>query len=147
MSISFVRSMLGTCLVAFSVSALAQGSTANPSRSLSSASELSARGSGLIVQGSVDTLAAASELTVTSIATAADVSTIVLRDLSKAAEISVQVASEVAGAMSLAIGTAVQVVAEATGYSLVYAGKVLAFIPNEAGKAMLHHSRQPPAPR
>jgi len=35
----------------------------------------------------------------------------------------------------------VEVVAMSAGQALVASGKVLAFIPNESGKALLHHSK------
>ena len=43
--------------------------------------------------------------------------------------------------LSLAAGTTLEVAALSTGHALVLSGKVLAFIPNEAGKALLHHAR------
>ena len=39
------------------------------------------------------------------------------------------------------VGTSVEVVTASTGHVLVLAGKAIAFIPNEVGKALLHHSR------
>jgi hypothetical protein len=41
----------------------------------------------------------------------------------------------------LAVGTSVKTVAESTGYALIASGKLLAFIPNEIGMALLHQSR------
>ena len=38
-------------------------------------------------------------------------------------------------------GTTLDVVATSTGHMLVFSGKVLAFIPNELGKALLHHEK------
>ena len=38
-------------------------------------------------------------------------------------------------------GAAVSAVAMSTGHALVVSGQVIAFIPNELGKALLHHSR------
>jgi hypothetical protein len=40
----------------------------------------------------------------------------------------------------VAAGTTLDVVATASGHMLVLSGKVLAFIPNELGKALLHHA-------
>ena len=122
-------------------------SMTHASRGMSDASALSVQGASTMVRGSVGVLAGASELTVASISTVGTVSTVVLRDLSRAGEVSLQVASEVAAAASLAVGSVVQVVAEATGYTLVNAGRVIAYIPNEAGRAMIHQSRQTRAVR
>ena len=44
-------------------------------------------------------------------------------------------------ALSLAAGAVVNVVALSTGHMLVMSGKAIAFIPNELGKALLHHSK------
>jgi hypothetical protein len=41
---------------------------------------------------------------------------------------------------SVAVGTSVRVVAESTGYAVIASGKLLAFIPNAIGEALLHHS-------
>jgi hypothetical protein len=44
-------------------------------------------------------------------------------------------------ASALAVGTVVTVSAISTGLMLVAAGEALAFIPNEIGKALLHHEK------
>jgi hypothetical protein len=43
--------------------------------------------------------------------------------------------------VGLTVGTSVKTIAESTGYALVASGKLLAFIPNEIGMALLHQSR------
>ena len=53
----------------------------------------------------------------------------------------VEVSGQVAGAASVGVGTAVQVSATGTGVILSAAGQVLAFIPNEIGKALMHNER------
>ena len=46
------------------------------------------------------------------------------------------------GSMSvLAAGTAVTVVAVSTGHMLMLSGKAIAYVPNAAGNAILHHSK------
>ena len=45
------------------------------------------------------------------------------------------------GGLSLATGAVLEVVTASTGYVLVMSGKTIAFLPNEAGKALLHHAR------
>jgi hypothetical protein len=42
---------------------------------------------------------------------------------------------------SVAVGTSVRVVAESTGYAVIASGKLLAFIPNAIGQALLHQSQ------
>jgi hypothetical protein len=96
-----------------------------------------------MVVGSVAALSAieASELTVKAVQASAQGTVLVLQRASDGAEFSVRTASELGQAIGVSVGSAVQVVAESTGHVLVASGKVLAFIPNELGRALLHHSR------
>lgn len=64
-----------------------------------------------------------------------------LQGVSGAIETSATIAAEVAEAASVGVGTSVRVVAESTGHALVASGVLLAFVPNEIGRALLHHSR------
>jgi hypothetical protein len=98
---------------------------------------------GSMVVGSVAALSAieASELTVKAVQASAQGTVLVLQRASDGAEFSVRTASELGQAIGVSVGSAVQVVAESTGHVLVASGKVLAFIPNELGRALLHHSR------
>lgn len=81
---------------------------------------------------------------VTSIAQlSADTTEIILDAVSGAAKLSVHVATSVARGLSISAGTAVQAVAASTGTVLLASGKVLAFIPNTVGQALLHHERVP----
>ena len=43
--------------------------------------------------------------------------------------------------LSLMAGTVVKVVAVSTGHMLVLSGKAIAYVPNAAGNAILHHSK------
>jgi hypothetical protein len=108
---------------------------------LSDASDLVAEGAALVVVGSLSAVAASGTVVVDSIETAGDASLIVLAGASDAAQATVRLSGRAAREASLAVGTSVNVVATSTGYLLVTAGKVLAFIPNEIGKALIHHSR------
>ncbi|CAM2159626.1 MULTISPECIES: hypothetical protein [Paraburkholderia] len=86
-----------------------------------------ATGSGLIVssivEGTTDTL------------------TVVFKAVADGSKATVAVSTNAARKAGLSVGAAVNVVSEATGYALIASGQLLAFIPNEAGKALLHHSR------
>lgn len=64
-----------------------------------------------------------------------------LQGVSGAIETSATIARDAAEAASVGVGTSVRVVAESTGYALVASGVLLAFVPNEMGRALLHHSR------
>ncbi len=113
-----------------------QGST-----ELSNASELVSEGSATVVYGSMSALAASGTVVVDSVVATGDASVIVLIGASDAARATIQLSGRAAREASLAAGTSVNLVATSTGYLLVSAGKVLAFVPNEIGKALLHHSR------
>ena len=53
----------------------------------------------------------------------------------------VQTSASAAREVGVSVGSAVNVVAESTGYTLITAGKILAFVPNEIGKELLHQSK------
>ena len=65
----------------------------------------------------------------------------VLERLSDGARASVEVSGRAASAVSVGVGTAVAVSVIGTGVLLSAAGEVLAFIPNELGRALLHNER------
>jgi hypothetical protein len=128
--------MLLLCLFCEARAGEQQGSS-----DMSNASELVAEGSALVVTGSLSALAASGTVVVDSIEASGDASMIVLAGASDAAQATVRLSSRAARATSLAVGESVNVVATSTGYLLVTSGKVLAFIPNQTGKALLHNSR------
>lgn len=64
-----------------------------------------------------------------------------LERASDGAQASVRVAGNVASGVVMGVGTVVAVSAIGTGLLLSTAGEVLAFIPNELGRALLHNER------
>jgi hypothetical protein len=104
-------------------------------------SNASANLSGVVVGGSILTLAATGSVVVASVRTVGDGIEVVLEGAADASRATVRLSGRLAAGVSLAAGTAVEVVTASTGYVLVASGKALAFLPNEAGKALLHHSR------
>lgn len=104
-------------------------------------SNASAKLSGVVVGGSILTLAATGSVVVASVRTVGDGIEVVLASAADASRATVRLSGRLAAGVSLAAGTAVEVVTASTGYVLVASGKALAFLPNEAGKALLHHSR------
>lgn len=94
-----------------------------------------------VVAGSVLTVVGASSLVVDSVQTVGDGIEVVLSSAADGSQATLQFSGKALEGASLAAGTAVSVVAMAAGHALVVAGKVIAFLPNEAGKALLHHSR------
>ncbi|MCY1531623.1 hypothetical protein D9M68_668540 [compost metagenome] len=65
----------------------------------------------------------------------------VLERVSDGARASVEVSGRAVSAVSTGVGTAVVVSVIGTGVLLSAAGEVLAFIPNELGRALLHNER------
>ncbi len=104
-------------------------------------SNASANLSGVVVGGSLLTLAATGSVVVASARTVGDGIEVVLEGAADASRATVRLSGRAAAGVSLAAGTALEVVTASTGYVLVMSGKVIAFLPNEAGKALLHHSR------
>lgn len=65
----------------------------------------------------------------------------VLERASDAARVSVEVAGKVAEGSLLLVGTAVTVSVISAGVVLSAAGRAIAFVPNEVGRALLHNQR------
>jgi hypothetical protein len=114
---------------------------AAPAADPSAPSQASANLSAVAVDGSLLTLAAAGQVVVASVRTTGQVLEIVLAGTADASRATVRLSGKAAGGLSLATGTVLEVVAASTGQLLVMSGKVIAFFPNEAGKALLHHAR------
>lgn len=107
---------------------------------LSNASELVAGGSALVLLGSMSAVAGSANVVVASVETVGESTVIVLKGASEAANATIRLSGKAAQGVSVVAGTAVSVTAMASGYALVAAGEVIAFIPNEIGKSLIHHS-------
>lgn len=81
------------------------------------------------------------EFTVTAVRASAKGVELVLQGTSDAIETSARVSVEAMQSASVGVGTSVRVVAESTGYALLASGVLLAFVPNEIGRGLLHHAR------
>jgi len=114
---------------------------AAPDGAPSAPSQASANLSAVVVGGSILTLAAAGSVVVASVRTVGDGLEIVLESAVDASRATIRLSSKAAGGLSLATGTVLEVVTASTGQVLVMSGKAIAFLPNEAGKALLHHDR------
>ncbi len=68
---------------------------------------------------------------------------VVLKGVGNSMTATVNLSKSAVQALALSTGTAVQLSAEASGTVLIASGKVIAFIPNELGKALLGQSRVP----
>ena len=119
----------------------AQGAEQQDTSTLSNASELVGEGSALLVYGSLSAVGASGTVVVDSVEVAGDASLLVLAGASDAGRAAIRLSGRAARGASLAAGTGVSLVALSTGYLLVSAGNIICFVPNELGKALLHHSR------
>ena len=122
--------------------AIASGTVqAAPDGAPSAASQASANLSSAVVFGSVLSVAAAGSLVVASVGTVGEGVEVVLESAFDASRTTVRLSGKALGGLSLATGAVLEVVTASTGYVLVMSGKTIAFLPNEAGKALLHHAR------
>jgi hypothetical protein len=96
---------------------------------------------GSVVLGSIAVVGVAGSVVVDSVASAADGIEVVLEGAGQASRATVRLSGDAARGLSIGAGTVLQVVALSAGHALVLSGKVIAFIPNEAGQALLHHAR------
>ena len=85
--------------------------------------------------------AAGAYVVVVAVEPSADGVSYVLKNMADGASAVVKVSGQAAGALSVGVGTVVQTSAIGAGVILSTAGKVLAFIPNEIGKALMHNER------
>lgn len=122
------------CLIGLACSAAQAAGQSTPSQA-------SANLSALVVGGSVTAIATGGSLMVASVQTVAEGVDLVLENLADGSRATVRLSAAAAGGLSLAAGTSLELVVAATGHVLVMAGKAIAFLPNEAGKALLHHAR------
>ena len=106
----------------------------------SEASMVSGLLSGYVVLGSFYVAGGSGATVIESVQKAGDGVELVLKNTSNASKATVRLSGKAAQQLSVAAGTVLDVVATSTGHLLVLSGKVLAFIPNEAGKALLHHA-------
>ena len=133
-----MKHILAAVMIAVTAPALAaeDGST-----NLSNASALVAGGSALVTAGSLSVVAASGAAVVGSVQVVGESTVIVLESAVDGSTATIRLSGEAARGFALAAGTTVNVMAHASGHMLVAAGKVVAFIPNEVGKALLCHER------
>jgi hypothetical protein len=149
-----------SCALLCGSAALAQagnGSTAPSGGSVPLAAVSVVAGSAIASGANTDRASVAASLiagvyVITAVSAVADVLTFVLeapRAASNAAnagsKVSVAMSKSASEAVGVSVGTTVTAVSETLGTALVVSGKVLAFIPNEMGKALLFQSRMPAA--
>ncbi len=128
-------------LSALVLSLVFAGSSSHAQSELSAASALSGLPIAVSAVGglAVSSLVAGMTLVVVGVETVAGSTVWVLERASDGARVSLTFTGKVVGSASTAVGTVVTVSAVGAGTVLSAAGRAIAFVPNEIGKALLHH--------
>lgn len=125
----------------FSLAFACATASAAPAGGESAVSQASANLSAVVVDGSLLSVAASGRVVVASARTVGDVLELVLESAVDASRATLRLSSSALGGLSIATGTVLEVVTVSTGQVLVMSGQAIAFLPNEAGRALLHHAR------
>lgn len=104
----------------------------------------SMHGDSGLAQGSVAVIAGGAYIVSGVAQGVGDTVEVILSSVGSAARLSVTLSGKAIDAIGISVGTTVQVVSETTGTLLVASGKVVAFIPNALGEALLSQKRLPP---
>ena len=120
---------------------LALSSTVRANNAASEMSALSMLSVAISVAAPVGLLSAGAVFTVVAVEAASAGTVWVLERASDGARASVTLSAAAVGGVSLLAGTAVVVTVFSAGHVLSAAGKAIAFIPNEVGKALLYNER------
>lgn len=134
---SWLAAPLAAFIVLLSHAGLAQAGQSE----LSHASESLSVGSVVVVGGALSLAGGGVSLIVKSVEVLADGVQVVLEGVSQAGTVSLKFSGKAADGLSLAVGSTVETLVLSTGTALVASGIVLAFIPNEIGRALLYHER------
>lgn len=89
----------------------------------------------------VGLLVSAGVLTVKLVEPVAEGSRWVLERASDGAQLTLVLSGQLAAGVSVAAGTTLEVAAIGAGWVLASAGQAVAFIPNELGRALMHHEK------
>ena len=120
---------------------LALASTARAHNGASEASALSMLPIAVSVAAPVALLSAGAVFTVVAVEVVSGATVWVLESASDGARASLTLSGQLVGGVSVVAGTAVVATAFSAGWVLSAAGKAIAFIPNEIGKALLYNER------
>lgn len=107
----------------------------------SDASALSLVPVAISMAAPVALLSAGGAFTVLAVNAVSEGTVWVLERASDGVRFSITLSAAAVGGLSVAAGTVVVVIAGSTGWVLTSAGKAIAFVPNEIGKALLYNER------
>ncbi|KGP62890.1 hypothetical protein EP47_07760 [Legionella norrlandica] len=129
------KTMLLLCMTS-PVLAVTQGSQGS-----AMSAQLSSQGIGQIISGSSNLLVAGSQLPIAGVKVVGDFLHITLHSVENSTSVTIKVSRNVAGASLLATGQLVQVVATGSSTLVYTSGQIIAFLPNEMGKSLLHSKK------
>lgn len=112
-----------------------------PSCGASNASESLSLASSKVLSGSIDVSAAAGSIVIESVSAVAETLVIVSKGSAEVASVTVQLSGKGIQQLGLVSGAVLKISAISTGHLLISAGKAIAFIPNEIGKALIHQEK------
>jgi hypothetical protein len=154
MNIQTITSVLTRCcvasvaLIALSTAPLAWAkNNSEGSKTMASGAALSAASVQLLsvegkpLEASVVTALAGGVVVAGMVQSVGDVVTLSVTGLADGSKYLLKTSLSAVRAAGVSVGTTIRVSAEATGHALIASGKVLAFIPNEVGRALVHQSR------
>lgn len=137
--LALAAALAGGSLSALPAPALAQSET------LSAASELSALSAVVPVAVSVSlsgmVLSGPVLLTVVAVQASADGAVWIVENASDGARAVIHLTGSAVGASLVVAGTTARTVTLSAGTLLIASGEVIAFIPNEVGRRLMHHER------
>jgi hypothetical protein len=119
------------------------------SRDLSNGAASALAGSAFVVAGSIATIGAAGNFVVASVTPVAEGSVVVLKAVGEGvgqvvaggAELSINVGKGAIVASGVVVGTALTVIKETAGWALTANGKLVGYVVNEEGAALLRQKR------
>lgn len=114
-------------------------SLVSPALARSDLSDISVVPSAVVLAG-VLALDLSGAMVVESVEKIGDVTRVVLKGVSDGAKVTLEISGKIAEPLALASAATVIVTATSSGHVLTTSGKVLAFVPNELGKALLYHA-------
>lgn len=136
-----MKHRLSSLLIALALAAQAVPAAAHRSSGASELSALSMLPVAVSVAAPVALLVSGAALTVVAVEAASDGTVWILERASDGARASVTLGGAAVGGISVAAGAVVVCTAMSAGWVLSTAGKAIAYIPNELGRALLHNER------
>lgn len=136
-----MKQRLLSLLLAAALAAPVLPAAAHRSSGASELSALSMLPVAVSVAAPVGLLSAGALFTVVAVEAASDGTLWVLERASDGARASIVVSGAMAAGASMAVGAAITCTAMSAGWVLSSAGRAIAFIPNELGRALLHNER------